>query len=538
MEYHDAIHTNATASPLGDEVAYVRNNAHVLKHKIYWNEAPTSSYTDFPRDKKVKSLKWSADASQILAVWDAGINVMDSDRREDRVNIRNGSGSLGKIMSADFVGNDHLLVIWEFGKAKLWHMNSSKASDLPDLKTTCDGRAWGLRPGPPSQPLTLFALLSRIGAEDHLLLQFSSLEHKAAPIKLQTSDAQSISWSPDGKWLSVLDVPTANPSVYIYTADGHCFRSYPPSRDVDNGLGIKHLAWSPDGRLLALAKHDGRVELLNTKTFSPQAMIQHHTTIDQCALLPEQRAPVWQEEVSASYVRSYSLQPQPMSPPLSKTKQGPEPSDLGVAETCFSCDGSYIATRDCRMLNTIWLWNAATLSTQAVIIQHSDVRSLIWHPSQPDTLMIDCAEGIAHVFRVSSSGPPVAHATNNTPRALLSWISTPADAKPVIMARSMNRFEFIFPDGNDHELRGTSRPQTRAEQVPFEDGASEDSLFEVLSGRKPLPPKTEPSYTEMVDLDIEAEDTMGGGLEDTFREKKQAVQAQAEVDPFDDSEIF
>jgi hypothetical protein len=65
----------------------------------------------------------------------------------------------------------------------------------------------------------------------------------------------------------------------------------------------------------------------------------------------------------------------------------------------------------------------------------------------------------------------------------------------------------------------------------------------VLSGRKPLPQKTEASYTERVDLEVETEeDTVAEGMEDTFREKRMRREpeprVELEVDPLDDSDIF
>ena len=74
----------------------------------------------------------------------------------------------------------------------------------------------------------------------------------------------------------------------------------------------------------------------------------------------------------------------------------------------------------------------------------------------------------------------------------------------------------------------------------FEEGASEDSLFDVLSGRKPLPPKMDQSYTERIDLEVETEDEdMTTRMDDTFVGKKmRTLRPGMEVDPLDDSQIF
>lgn len=526
----------SSASPQGDCVVYLRETG-ICKQNLHRRGPAIANTAASFHHTKVTSLRWSDDGSQVLIVSDRGVKVIEVGILLDNALLNNGSGGLGKIVSADFVGNEYLLAVWEFGKTKLWHVLSGKAADLTDIKMICDGRAWQTRPGAVADgKLRLFAMLHRAGAEDHLALNFSSLNHALPPIKLPTCDAQSLSWSPDGRWLAIVDVPTASPYLHIYTPDGHVFRSYPSSKDSEPGLGVKEIAWSPEGRLLALSKYDGRVELLNTKTFMPLAVIEHSSTIDQKSRPTETQARVWQQFVSASSVRTYKEPPQPVSPPLSRSKPTTEPFELGVAEMCFSCDGRYLATRDCRMLNTVWVWEVSTLvahSAHSVIMQHANVRKLLWHPAEPSLLLIDCAEEIATVYDVSSKAEPQMFPTSARPRAMLSWISTPRGGKTTIMATEKTTFKLIYPDGQDDA--GVQETLTADSGAEFEEGASEDSLFDVLSGRKPLPPKTNPSYTEMMDLDAEAEDTVDGEqLDDTFREKRKA----AERDPLDDSDFF
>ncbi|KXT08846.1 hypothetical protein AC579_1481 [Pseudocercospora musae] len=522
----------STASPNGHHVAFVRNSLICRQSTRRRTPAVTGGRKTF-EERDINSIKWAPNACQVLVTSNKGVKVLDTDDFEDLAILANGSGGLGKIASADFVGNDRLLVIWEFGKAKLWHLRTGRAWDLPDVKTTCDGRVWQSRPG--KMRPALLALLRRNGAEDQLVLQFPTLDQTPSEIKLATTDAQSISWSPDGRWLAIRDTPSATPNLHIHTPDGHLFRSWPSKMNVDVELGVKSTEWSPDGRVLALACHDGRVELLNARTFSQLATIEHHTTIDQSSLPVSEQAPVWQERVSSTNERSYSFAPQPVCPPLSRTKPISEPEELGVAELCFSCDGSYLATRDCRMLNTIWIWDMATLAAHSVLLQHSNVRKLTWHPTRAETLLVDCAEGIAHIFDVTSSEPPMAHHTGAAATARLAWILTASNDRPIIMLTQKTQFRLLYPEGQDED-QGTPQLREQSGVAAFEEGASEDSLFEVLSGRKPLPPKTAPSYTEMIDMDVEGEDTIEAGLDDTFREKRKPL--AKELDPLDDSEIF
>lgn len=520
---------HAAVSPCGEYVVWATDSK-ICRQNM--RRRGVSSYAIAAHFKKVAIHKFSADGTRILQIHETGADIF-TDALERLAKLSNGSGGLGRIASADFIDNHHILVTWEFGRTRLWHVNSIRALDLPDIKTTCDGRPWQKRPGTNSP--SLFAMLTRTAAEDQLVLQFTSVQHSPTMHRLPTTDVQSLEWSPDGRWLALLDVPTRPKNLHIYTPDGHLFRSH-PAKESEDAVGIKGLVWSMDSRILALAQDDGRVELLNARTFFPLAAIEHNTTIDQSTLPVSEQASLWQESVSATNDRSYAFVTQPFSPPLSHTKASPDLSEQGVAEICFSCDGCYLATRDSRMLNTVWIWNLSKLSPHAVILQHNNVRKMSWHPTRAELLLIDCADAIATIYNTTSAEPPTAHQTGSTPVARLSWIHTTADEKAMIAVIQKTKFDILCPEGWD-EAQATPRQPQLSVDAPFEEGVSEDSLFDVLSGRKPLPPKTTPSYTEMVDINVETENTEAqGSLEDTFREKRKPL--AAELDPLDDSEIF
>jgi len=267
-------------------------------------------------------------------------------------------------------------------------------------------------------------------------------------------------------------------------------------------------------------------------------MIEHTTTIHQTTLSSEAQAPIWTETVPASGERSYSLRSQPVSPPLSRTKPSTEPNDLGVAETRFSRDGGYLATRDERMLSTVWVWNMTTLTAHAVLIQHNNVRKMHWHPSRPGTLMLDCGEGVAYLFDATTGNAPVPITVRAPSTPVFSWLRrSSAEGKSAILCASKAGFTVLFPERRGSQIAEDGVfPAQEEEDVPFEEGASEDSLMDMLSGRKPLAIVTEPSYTNL-DVGTEDEDA-SGRLEDTFREKRRAVTDASETDPFDDSDIF
>lgn len=532
--------SGAAISPSGDLLACVAEG----RLKICYVQAPerTADFKIRLQSKDVSSIKWSDNNARVLLSSTQSVEVLDLDDEAHRIRLDNGSGGLGRFISADFVGNDHLLTTWEFGRAKLWDLVTGKGVELGEFKTKSEGRTWAPRPsnGGSSQVL---AFLSRAQAQDQVTIHFPSTSRTMEPTTISTADARNISWSPDGRWISVLDTAHAHPGLLILTPDGQPFRSYPtPAQESDENLdlGIKAITWSSDSRLLAISSHEHTITLLNTKTFTPLAVVEHSTTIDQQAVAPLEQAIIWQESVSASNARTYARSPQPVSPPLSRAKPNTEPSDAGVAEARFSADGRYLATRDENMLSTVWIWDTSTLCAHAILIQHNNVRRMHWHPARKDLLLLDCNDNIAYLFNASSDQAPTPIEATLSVTPLFSFApSKSEDSKPVVLAATRTSFTLIFPEGKDEvrDVARSSQQPSDANAGADADGDMEDSLFEVLTGRTPAPAKTQPSYTEQVDLDADLEgDT--AGLEDTFREKRKGESSPMPPDPLDDSEIF
>jgi len=523
--------SGASISPSGELLACTSNG----KVKICYTQAPERA-VEFKirlQSKDVASIKWSDNSSRILLYSAQSIEVLDIDDESHRIRLENGSGGLGRFISADFVGNDHLLTIWEFGRAKLWNLVTGKSTEIGDLKTRTEPRSWAARPGNEGSSPSL-ALLSRSQAQDQLTIHFPSTDRTSEPTILDSIDARSISFSPDGRWISVLDTAHAHPGVYILTPDGQPFRAYPtPTQNSgpDLELGIKSIAWSLDSSILAISRHDSTITLLNTKTFAPLAIIEHSTTINQQNIAPVDQALIWQESVSASNTRSFATSPQPVSPPQTRPKPSSEPSEAGVAEARFNADGRYLATRDENMLSTVWIWDTSTLRAHAILVHHNNVRRMHWHPTQRDLLLLDCNDNIAYLYHAASDQPPVPFEATLSVTPLFSFAPSKSKAaKPVVLAATRTAFTLIYPEGRE-DISETLHSNNS------DNGEVEDSLMDVLTGRTPAPAKTEPTYTEQVDLSVNM-DEGSARLDDTFREKHKVEDARMSPDPLDDSQIF
>ncbi|KAK5128916.1 hypothetical protein LTR85_000249 [Meristemomyces frigidus] len=526
--------------------------------------------------KNILSAAFSEDEAHIVLLSRQRVEVINRANRAKVSVLDNGSGALGCYYSADFVSNEHLLTIWEFGRARVWSIETGRFLDLGDFKMWVDGpddRSWALRPTVNNTLAATLIHLATDGADDMLHIR-TPAGKLINSLRLRTADAQDVSFSPDGRWFAVRDSPAypEHGSIHVYTPDGNQYFSY--SRNPHqwiNSLGVKSLHWSPACDLVAVSNHYGDLVLLDTKMFLPKEVLEHTAVIRWASqgirisdVKPNE--PLWREMASASNERSYERIRQPVHTEITRLKPSTDPHELGVAEARFNCTGDSIATRDERYQSTIWIWNLRHVrrdAMHAVLIQYRNVRKMQWHPTLPQCLMFDCGEDIVYHYDISKPQQPpqimnVAPALRGT--ATYSWV-TSTDSDIVIRAATKRKYCLVYPDGlaneadeemlraqpvhmgmlaerRDEERLAGERPDEGQRDEERRDEASDrdDSLNEILTGRKPLPAKgQEDSYTELVDPD--GDSTMA--MEDTFREKKpKPTVEEVEMDPLDDSQIF
>ena len=128
---HEGYHT--TASPSGTLLATVKNTS----LRVYYVQHTERLYGDYAvktAAKDVTALKWSSDSTRVAIISDALIEVQNIDAHGRPTRIENGTGSLGRFVGLDFLGDDKLLTFWGFGRAKVWNLNTGKGLDLGESR--------------------------------------------------------------------------------------------------------------------------------------------------------------------------------------------------------------------------------------------------------------------------------------------------------------------------------------------------------------------------------------------------------------------
>jgi WD40 repeat protein len=101
------------------------------------------------------------------------------------------------------------------------------------------------------------------------VVDLRSGEVQATFLVAKTVDMAGLQWSPDGGSLVVFDSPLRY-LVLVYTSTGGLVSHY---EAYENALGVRSVAFSPDGCFLAVSSFDQAVRLLNTLTWKPCAVL-------------------------------------------------------------------------------------------------------------------------------------------------------------------------------------------------------------------------------------------------------------------------
>ena len=201
-------------------------------------------------------------AQRVLLANNDTVLIYDANDAQWKAEITGASSNLDNIANVDFGYNpNEVLVFSDFRvKVTIWSLITNRGVEIRDPKALLYGHDYRLQTGH-------LAILARAAAHDTVMLLNPGTHELFKSFDLPTVEAQGLKWSPDGRWLAIWDAASSGYKVFIYTADGHLFKTYVGEQDAHNiGLGMKSLTWSPKAEVLAIGDHNERVTLLSNKT--------------------------------------------------------------------------------------------------------------------------------------------------------------------------------------------------------------------------------------------------------------------------------
>lgn len=292
-----------------------------------------------------------------------------------------------------------------------------------------------------------------------------------------TQDAADLSWSPDSSCIAVWDNLAYGHLLEVYSPAGKHLASHDKGTHL---LGIKSLAWSPSGQLLAIGGHDQDAWILNHITWSSLATLSHPTTIASPPSID-----LYQEEVMATpaaekgpnkfkalgtnaalsdrrqnadaaaaavkrnrpaKTKESTLPPHPFShdshtgmntddeddiasrcivvglplklPAPRPPLDRPNPK-MGIGISSWSADGAYLATRCDARPHVLWIWDSSRLELASVVQLTAPIKTAEWDPSGRPRLVVGC--GSRQLYLWTPTGVAVEKALPGTKILSLAW---------------------------------------------------------------------------------------------------------------------
>ena len=178
-----------------------------------------------------------------------------------------------------------LCVCTGFGlKLAIFDLAASRSVEIANPKiyqVSLVSRGISFRPGTGH-----LAVLTRSEGKDIISIHHPATRNVQASWHPDTVDAQSIEWTPDGRWLVVAESASQGKKLLLFAPDGSLFRSWPgvasiatpdnDSRIDDMIAGIRHLHLK--GTLLSICDHSRRITILDS-TMGSEIMVLTHPTV-------------------------------------------------------------------------------------------------------------------------------------------------------------------------------------------------------------------------------------------------------------------
>ncbi|KAE8446705.1 hypothetical protein EG329_011749 [Mollisiaceae sp. DMI_Dod_QoI] len=471
---------------------------------------------------------WSESSNRILLASADNIRVYSVTNVKFLANITN-SGTTRVTFVTFGASDDDVLVFSDYGlKVSIYNLSTSKAVDINAPKFYNAGvaaRGYSYRPH-----TSHLALLTRNNGKDVVSIHTGTLDVVRSWWP-QTIDAQGLCWSSDGKWLVLWESASQGHRLFVYTADGHLFKTWNgplsnPEDDIALGAGIKIFEWSGNGAYIAIGDYSSRVTLLAAPWFTESMSVIHSTAVN-----PADSLQIWQEQIVPSqnggFNREFIQASQSICPPASSSNATSTETKTGTNLLAFDRSGTLLGTRTETMPTTIWIWDiGSTRILRAVMILHAPIAKATWHPSIDELLMIRCegdeARGLVHLWDPSWDRPQIMDFAKQIPggkilgKTISRWLNVNSP-NPAI----------FFSDSQDCILSSLSEGD-----LPWQD--AEIRAFDIYGQREESPLQLVPANQKHTNgkvtiadlIDDEDEDggmRMSGGsddVDDTFQFRK------------------
>uniref|UniRef100_A0A0X3Q1Q8 WD repeat-containing protein WRAP73 n=1 Tax=Schistocephalus solidus TaxID=70667 RepID=A0A0X3Q1Q8_SCHSO len=194
----------------------------------------------------ISDIHWSPDSSLVLCIMRKRNSIQVWSASPSNWSCKIDEGSTGLIDACWAMDSRHILTTCDyFLRITVWSLSNTSVSYMKYPKACPKNLAFS--PGG-----RYLCLLERRDLQDCMSIFDCQLEWRlVVNVQLPTKDSCGLEWSPDGRYIAVYDSCLYD-TVAIFTADGRHLHTFSMSKGENYHLGVKSIAWSPSGQLLAI----------------------------------------------------------------------------------------------------------------------------------------------------------------------------------------------------------------------------------------------------------------------------------------------
>mmetsp|Transcript_26229 Transcript_26229/g.47281 ORF Transcript_26229/g.47281 Transcript_26229/m.47281 type:complete len:439 (-) Transcript_26229:339-1655(-) len=326
---------------------------------------------------KIGHLEWSSCSKYVLCVL-MGRAVVQFFAIDSMNQIARIDEGLGGLRAAKWLPSGrHVITLSDFGmRLTIWSLTNKE--DIKQIKQPKLDEAQQLIIDF-TQDLKYAALVQRRDCKDNILVL--DLDHFVVMRRWDTdnsSDIQSLNWSPDGCHICCIDCMFLY-RAFIYSLDGKLLSVITNPNAV---LGINTFEWSNDSRLIVLGGYDGQCKVVSHITWKDFATLDHPPTIAINTAIIFQEQEYCEEDITGQEVKrcQYVVCEQPFQVP--QRPGGPDKlgTKVGIRQAQFSPDGVYLCTVLEQHPTCVWIWAMRRMALEALVVQMKPVKAVHWDP--------------------------------------------------------------------------------------------------------------------------------------------------------------
>ena len=209
-----------------------------------------------------------------------------------------------------------------------------------------------------------------------------------------TDDLQDVKWSYDNSALLIPDSPTLC-VMYIYSPIGDLISKI---ELYQYKMGIKCLDISPNGHYICLGLYDQTLRIFNNISYTCVTIFEHDKEILNDIKFNYYKEEIINNEGETKYVQ--------IKPPIDLKnenilKNNNKTTKIGISKMAFSSDNYFLATKNDKMPNILFIWDLNLMNLQFVLIQQNEVVFFEWAKNE-NILFISTNNNKLYYFTLDS----------------------------------------------------------------------------------------------------------------------------------------